>query len=196
MFSVVSNSAVTKTTYLALVSGDQAEVMSSWLSGRSSHGSVLLEDVPTINLFNDGNDLITGLTWTRSNVRLDQYQQAWQWGKSPSKMPPISRPGFRSAALITNTSPRFDCINFSDNMVPILRQLPNQPTHSLSHFLPCEIYKFATYTTRNTTSTYNLTVTNNYNVEEDDDQPPPRPPRDNNDNPGPSRNATSPPVQV
>ena len=197
MFAVLSNSSVTKTTYLAMVGGDQADVMQSWLSGRSRHNSVILEDVPTINIINDGTEAITGFTWTRSNVRLDQYQSTWQWSKSPSKMPPVSRPGFRSAALVATTSPTFDCVNFSDRMVPILRAHADQPSQPVTYFLPCEVYRFANYTTRSTSSTYNLTVTNNYHADDDDDDtPPPRPPKtEHNDQHGPSSSG-APPVQV
>ena len=179
MYAVISKIPQINSMFIAVVAGDQSDALTQWLAGRSQHNSVLLEDVATIKVTSTSEVTVSGLTWVKSTVRLDRYQPVWKWSKSPSKMPPVPRPGYRSAALITNTGPTFDCVDFSDRLVPILRQHQHQdPAPSIYH-VPCEVFCLANYTTRASQTHYNVVINEDDYQDPDEDDPPapPRPPR-------------------
>ena len=195
MYAVISKVSDLNISFLGIVAGEHGEVLSNWLLGNTHHRSINLQDIPTITFTSNNPVSVTGMTWTRSILRLDSYYSTWRWAKSPTKMPPVRGPSYRSAALTATTGPTFDCVGFSDNMVPVLRLHHHQAADHSTYSLPCDIFRLATYTTRPNNATYNLVVSNNYRADSDDDQddsPPPRPPRDDHDDAG----AAAPLIQV
>ena len=178
MYAVLARALHTQTLYVALVSGEQAEILHDYLANDVAHSnSMLLEEVPTVNLKMPSFGQFDALFWTRSTIRLDRLSRP-RWNPNKSMMPPIPST-YRSAAITVKSKPIFDCVDFTNRYVPVLREQAHQPAECHTYMMPCDIFKLATMHPRSRTyrSSFNVVVTQR--IDEDDgdqdDQDPPRP---------------------
>ena len=122
MFQVFAINEADASHYMALISGDHANLLARWL--RNEEGvadSFSIQDVPVIHFSANDPANFQVADWTFGTLHCDKtISSTWSWGRGKNKLPPRPTYTYRSFMLGVIVGPRYRCVGFSNTGVPQL----------------------------------------------------------------------------